>query len=215
MPSALVAVANGSEEIEFNATVDVLARGGCDVTVACPGHDCNVKLSRGVCVMADMTLEQASGMQFDMIACPGGMPGAKHLGSDAFLSKMLKNQHKKGKWVAAICASPAVVLAPNGILDDVEQCTCYDAPVFRDVIVKKLSPERVVVSNKVSSPPNWPHLSCISFVQVITSIGPGSAIEFGLECVAQLQGRDKAVSVAKALLVTPDVVQRLQAAGKN
>ncbi|KAF4669930.1 hypothetical protein FOZ61_002490 [Perkinsus olseni] len=119
MPSVLVAVANDSEEIEFNATVDVLARGGCQVTVACPGHDRNVKLSRGVRVVADMTLEQASDMQFDMIACPGGMPGAKHLGNDAFLATMLRTQHTEGKWVAAICASPAVVLAPNGILDDV------------------------------------------------------------------------------------------------
>ncbi|KAF4751581.1 hypothetical protein FOZ62_027383 [Perkinsus olseni] len=198
MPSVLVAVANDSEEIEFNATVDVLARGGCKVTVACPGHDRNVKLSRGVHVVADMTLEQASDMQFDMIACPGGMPGAKHLGNDAFLATMLRTQHTEGKWVAAICASPAVVLAPNGILDDVDKCTCYDAPAFREVIAKKLSPERVVVSNKV-----------------ITSIGPGSAIEFGLECVARLQGRDKAVSVAKGLLVTPDVILRLEAAGKH
>ncbi|KAF4673006.1 hypothetical protein FOL47_011106 [Perkinsus chesapeaki] len=198
MPSVLVAVANDSEEIEFNAIVDVLVRGGCKVTIACPGRDRNVKLSRGVHVVADMTLEQASEMQFDMIACPGGMPGAKYLGEDAFLSTMLRTQHNEGKWVAAICASPAVVLAPNGILDDVEKCTCYDSPAFRDVISDKLSPERVVVSNKV-----------------ITSIGPGSAIEFGLECLARLQGRDKAVAVAKGLLVTPDVLKQLETAEKK
>lgn len=75
-PTALVAVANGSEEIEFVSTVDTLARGGVKVTTASVEGGRQVECSRGVCIMADATIDEVHGKTFDLIALPGGMPGA-------------------------------------------------------------------------------------------------------------------------------------------
>lgn len=76
-PTALVPIADGSEEIEAVSIIDTLVRGGVQVTVASvmPGQN-SVRCSRGVSIAADCNIEDVRGRSFDLIALPGGMPGA-------------------------------------------------------------------------------------------------------------------------------------------
>ena len=134
-------------------------------------------------VEADLLLDEIPyGSEFDVIVLPGGIPGADHLAGSEKLVTMLKEQKSKGKWYAAICASPAVVFKSKGIVST-ETIVCYDHKSFTD-IVGKMPRDRVVVSGKC-----------------ITSVGPGSAIDFGLGIVECLVGKDKADKIAKEMMV--------------
>jgi hypothetical protein len=77
----LVPIAEGSEEIETTCITDTLTRFGAEVTIASvmPGGELLCKMSRGIKVVADMTIEDAAKTEYDLVVCPGGMPGAKHL----------------------------------------------------------------------------------------------------------------------------------------
>lgn len=175
----LVPIANGTEEIEASTIIDVLRRAGADVTVASVGS-LQVTASRGMKLVADITIADCANQAFDLIALPGGMPGAEHLRDCELLIELLKNQKAAGKLYAAICATPAVALAPHGLIDD-KRATCY--PSLQDQLPKP-SNERVVVDG-----------NCI------TSQGPGTAMEFAVELIAQLYGQAKADDVAGPLLM--------------
>ena len=179
-------VADGSEEIEFSASLDVMARGGLRVTVASAMSDKRCTLSRGLKVEADVLVKDVKmGHTFDVIVLPGGMPGATHLAENADLVQMLKDQKAQGRWYAAICASPAVVLKGKGIATD-ETMVCYAYKDFTDAIAKKgmVPSDRVAVSGKC-----------------ITSVSPSSAIDFGLAIVECVVGKEKADHVAKDLMM--------------
>jgi 4-methyl-5(b-hydroxyethyl)-thiazole monophosphate biosynthesis len=115
--NVLVPIANGSEEIESVSIIDTLVRGGAKVTVASVETSSQVTCSRGVKIVADTLISECLNKNWDMIALPGGMPGAERLRDSDDLSKLLMNQNKNKKYIAAMCASPAVVLASKGILD--------------------------------------------------------------------------------------------------
>jgi 4-methyl-5(b-hydroxyethyl)-thiazole monophosphate biosynthesis len=87
-------------------------------------------------IMADVSIDDAVKEEWDLVALPGGMPGAEHLRDSAPLIELLKKQNKAGKMYGAVCASPAVVLASNGLAT--EGATCYPAPVFRDILTNPL-----------------------------------------------------------------------------
>jgi len=186
--TALVVVADGSEEIEFSASVDVLARGGFSVTTASvmPGDGKICKLSRGLKVEADANISHLSSHNFDVVVVPGGMPGAKHCAESSHLISLLKNQKARGGWYAAICASPAVVFRAKNIVSD-EKMVCYDYKDFNDVLISggNMGKGRVAVSGKC-----------------ITSVGPSSAIDFALGIVECIAGKSKADHVAKEMLMT-------------
>ena len=130
MSRALIPIADGTEEIELAATANVLVRGGFHVTVASVGSSKTCKLSRGLKVVADALLDDLQEKTvFDVIVCPGGMPGAENLSKNHKLSGILKHQAEEGRWVAGICAAPAVVLAPLGILQE-KTATCYPSRPF-------------------------------------------------------------------------------------
>lgn len=116
-------LANGFEEIEGLAPVDILRRGGVDIkTVSVTGSEF-VETSHGVTVKADMVFEQAGDFEdADLLMLPGGMPGAKNLNEHEGVRKAMKRQYDRGRRVAAICAAPAV-LASIGILDG-KHATC-------------------------------------------------------------------------------------------
>jgi 4-methyl-5(b-hydroxyethyl)-thiazole monophosphate biosynthesis len=181
----LVPIADGTEEIEAVCIIDTLRRAGAEVTVASVGRP-QVLASRGVNLVADAQIADCMNETFDCIALPGGMPGAEHLRDSTDLIAKLKEQKQAGRLYAAICASPAVVLQPHGLLNNI-RATCY--PSMRE----KLDPaytsdERVVVDG-----------------HCVTSQGPGTAIEFALKLVELLFGRQKAKDVAEAMLIkTPD-----------
>lgn len=116
-------LANGFEEIEGLAPVDILRRGGVDIkTVSVTGSQW-VETSHGVTVKADLVFETAGNFDdADLLMLPGGMPGAANLNAHEGVRKALRRQFDSGKRVAAICAAPAV-LASVGILDG-KRATC-------------------------------------------------------------------------------------------
>lgn len=158
----LVPIAEDSEEIETSCITDVLTRFGAEVVVASiqPDGELVCKMSRGLKIKADVTIDDAATEEWDCIALPGGMPGAKYLRDCQALSGLLQDQHKKKKIFGAVCASPAVVLQPQGLLGS--GSTCYPAVPFRSTMDSP-SDEKVVVQDNV-----------------VTSQGPGTSLLFAL-----------------------------------
>jgi 4-methyl-5(b-hydroxyethyl)-thiazole monophosphate biosynthesis len=180
--TALVPVADGTEEIEAACLIDTLRRAGVDVTVASVGA-LQVTASRGMKIVADTLIAECAGRTYDCIALPGGMPGAEHLRDSAPLIALLKGQRDAGRLYAAICASPAVVLHHHGLLEGVK-ATCYPA-MQGQLDPSRVWRDRVVVDGRC-----------------VTSQGPATAIEFALKLVELLVSPDKAREVAQAMLVT-------------
>ena len=186
-PSVLVPMAHGSEEMEVVIIADVLRRAGARVTIASVEDDGLVcSCSRGVKIVADASLADASASAYDCVVLPGGMPGAKRLADDARVMAIVEAQLQSERGItAAMCASPGVILAPRGWLNGVAS-TAHPAFV-KDLPSDNASAEgRVVVDGRV-----------------ITSRGPGTAIEFALALVEALFGKDKALEVAGPMVLPP------------
>jgi 4-methyl-5(b-hydroxyethyl)-thiazole monophosphate biosynthesis len=177
----LVPLAEGFEEIEAITPIDVLRRAGVEVTVASIG-DVSVRGAHDIVVMADTTLADCTDQDFDLIVLPGGMPGAVHLAESAVLCDLLKKHSAGNRPLAAICAAPAVVLHPLGLLGN-ERVSCHPS-VRSDLSDANRTEERLCVGERL-----------------ITAAAPGAAMEFALALVELLQGREKAAELAKAMLV--------------
>jgi len=176
----LVPIANGTEEIEAVNIIDILRRAEADVTVASV-CELQITASRGVNMVADRLIADCANETYDLIALPGGMPGAEHLRDSEVLTQLLKRQAREGRLYAAICAAPVVVLQHHGLLTN-RRATCY--PSFADSLTNRDAVEqRVVVDG-----------NCI------TSQGPGTAMEFALKLVELLFGQQKADLVARRVL---------------
>jgi 4-methyl-5(b-hydroxyethyl)-thiazole monophosphate biosynthesis len=175
----LVAIADGTEELEAVTIIDVLRRAKADVTVASVGNK-QVTASRGVNLVADAVISDCVGNTYDLIALPGGMPGAEHLRDSKELADMLKAQADSGRLYAAICASPAVALKPHGLLKD-KKATCYPSLLSE---LDNAQQAKVVVDD-----------NCI------TSQGPATALEFALKLVELLFDKQKSQEIADAMLV--------------
>lgn len=179
--NVLVPVADGTEELEAVAIVDVLRRAGANVTLASVTGNPRITASRGVVIVADTLIADCVETQYDLVVLPGGMPGAEHLRDSTDLIRILSRQRDEARLYGAICASPAVVLEPHGLLAG-RQATCH--PDFVDRLSDRAKAEsRVVVDG-----------NCI------TSRGPGTAVEFALALVERLYGRDKREEVAGPML---------------
>ena len=131
--TVLVPIADGSEEMEAVTIIDVLRRAGASVTVASVGN-LIVTCSRGVKIEADTHIDQCISQTFDLIALPGGIPGAENLRDAKTLIRMLGQQKEEGRFFAAICASPAVVFQHHGLIDHLN-ATCH--PAFSDQLKDK------------------------------------------------------------------------------
>lgn len=179
MPKVLVPLAEGCEELEAVTIIDLLRRAGIDVVTAGlkPGL---VTASRGVQLMPDMTLDAALDGHYDMVVLPGGMPGAAHLKADARIIELLKKTAAAGHYTAAICAAP-MVLAEAGILNG-KQATSY--PGFLDGLPGVTVSTAAVVQDG----------------KVLTSRGPGTAMDFALALVEALVGPDIRQQVEAALV---------------
>ena len=177
----LIVLAEGFEEIEAVTPADVLRRAGCEVTLAGAGKK-SVTGAHGIRFEADVVLEDFRGLP-DLVVLPGGMPGAENLRKSAALGRLLEAMKKEGRLIGAICASPAVVLAPGGYLDG-RKATCF--PGFEGRLGAKITflPDRVVSDGPF-----------------VTSRGPGSALEFSLELVERLVGAAKAAELSQGMLV--------------
>ncbi|MBI5092952.1 MAG: DJ-1/PfpI family protein [Candidatus Hydrogenedentes bacterium] len=183
MPTVLVPLAQGCEELEAVTIVDILRRAGVDVVTA--GLDKTpVKASRGVTIIPDMTLDEALKQNYDMVALPGGLPGADNLNNDTRIHDLLKKMAAGGKFTAAICAAP-VVLAKAGLLKG-KKATSY--PGFLD----KMALPGVTFANQ----------AVVKDGKVITSRGPGTAMDFALELVESLCGAETRKKVESGLVRT-------------
>jgi protein deglycase len=181
MARVLVPLAQGCEELEAVTITDLLTRGGVEVVTA--GLDGRpVKASRGMTLLPETTIDAVMEQDFDMIVLPGGLPGADHLNDDSRIHRILKRLSAEGKYTAAICAAPKV-LATAGLLDGRKATSYPGALAGMDLPRVDVQLERVVRDDKV-----------------ITSQGPGTAMDFALELVELLVGKTKRDEVEKGLV---------------
>lgn len=179
MSKALVLLADGSEELEAVSIVNILRRGGVDVTLA--GLTAGtLRGSRGTMITPDTTLDDALKHDYDMVVLPGGQPGTTHLRNDPRVANLLQRAYSAGKQVAAICAAPSV-LAAAGLLDG-KRATCYPGSLegFRKVQVESLA----VVEDG----------------NIVTSRGPGTAMDFALTLLERLAGKPERDNVEAGLV---------------
>jgi protein deglycase len=181
----LVPVADGTEEIEAVTVIDTLRRAEMDVTVASVTDRRQVVCSRGVTLVADERLVDLPDVPHEAIVLPGGMPGARHLRDSESLVTRLMAQDRAGRLIAAICAAPAVVLQHHGLIHG-RRATCH--PSF----LEHLDPQTRREDRVVMDGP------------LVTSRGPGTALEFALALVGILRGPQVRQSVADPML-PPDL----------
>ena len=168
MIKVAVFFANGTEEIEALTPVDVIRRGGaiCDIVSVSGAYPVG---SHGITIMADKLLEDIKESDYEAFVIPGGMPGATNFAKENKLLDMVKVALAKNKTVAAICASPAVVLANNSLIDD-KNATCYPAEVFIEMMkTARFTDQSVCVDGNL-----------------ITANGPKAAMQFSLEICKRL-----------------------------
>ena len=179
-----VFLAPGFEEIEALTTVDVLRRAGMPVQMVSLTEDNIVPSAHGVEVASDLNSGDLDFDDLDVewLICPGGMPGATNIAESEFATDWLMSHYEGGGRVAAICASPAVVLAPLGLLDG-KPATCYPGMEYHDCEADWCQ-DMVVVSG-----------------QIVTGRGPASAAEFALTLVRESLGDDVARQVAEGMLL--------------
>lgn len=176
--NALVLLAEGFEEIEAVTIVDVLRRADVTVTTAALGTS-PVTGSHGIALVADRSLDGLSAADFDAVVLPGGMPGARHLKEDRRVLSLLTDAARSNKTVAAVCAAP-IALEAAGLLAG-RRATSYPG---HDLPSALYSEERVVVDGNL-----------------VTSRGPGTALEFSLALVEKLVGAEAKARLARAMLV--------------
>eukprot|EP00727_Mastigamoeba_balamuthi_P003626 m51a1_g13260 putative dj-1 family protein (187) ;mRNA; f:1587-2398 len=176
-----------SKRVLLVVVVDVLRRAKASVVVASVEATRQITLARGVVVVADRLVAEAAGDAWDLVVVPGGMPGATTLRDSEALRGILQRQKEQGRPYAAICAAPAVVLATHGLLEG-RRCTAY--PAFQDKLRGGVAVEERVVVDKAGG----------SASTVVTSRGPGTALEFAVELVRLLYGDQAAADVARPML---------------
>ncbi len=178
MPKVLIPLAQGCEEIEAVTAIDILRRAGIEVVSA--GLDAHpVRASRGTVIIPDTTLEAALKHEYDMVVLPGGQPGTSNLKTDARILGLVQRMVQQGKYVAAICAAPSV-LATAGLLDG-KRATSF--PGALDAFPQVQQQQAAVVEDG----------------KLITSRGPGTAMDFALILVERLLGKAKRQEVEAGL----------------
>ncbi|EOU9537575.1 protein deglycase YajL [Cronobacter dublinensis] len=188
--SALVCLAPGTEETEAVTTIDLLVRGGINVTTASVASDGNLTItcSRGVRLLADAPLVEVADGDFDVIVLPGGLKGAEAFRDSPLLVETVRQFHLSGRIVAAICAAAGTVLVPHELFP-IGNMTGFPA-------LKETIPEEQWQDKRVVWDPR---------VNLLTSQGPGTAIDFALKIIDLLAGREKAHEVAGQLVMAAGI----------
>lgn len=174
---ACIFLADGFEEIEAVVPIDILRRAGISVDIYSVNRDLYIRGSHNIEIKADRMIREYDG-GYDVIILPGGMPGSKYLSQCKELNEIILEQDKGGKLIASICASPALVLEPLGILQG-KKATCY--PGSYEGTAFSFSSDPLVFSNNI-----------------ITAKGPGIAWDFALKIVEILCGREVRDSLVNA-----------------
>ena len=169
-----VFLANGFEEIEALATVDILRRAGVEVvTVGVGGR--NAVGAHGIAVCADIVEDELDIAAIDGVVLPGGMPGTTNLEASAVVQTAVKSAYERGLLVAAICAAPSI-LGHGGYLNG-KKATCY--PGFEPELTNAAVINEGVVRDG----------------SIITASGAGVAVDFALELVRYLVSDEMADSI--------------------
>lgn len=184
MKTSYVFLANGFEEVEALTQVDVFRRGVVDIKTVSITDNKEVTSSHGVTVVADITIKEVNANDADWLILPGGMPGATNLYSCEALKDLLFAHDKKGGRIAAICASPAVVLGQMGMLEG-REATCY--PGFED----KCKGAKMIDRR------------CVTCGNLVTANGPSSSINMAYEILKQTIGVAEANKVMNGMLLYP------------
>ena len=181
MKEVFLFLAEGFEEIEAVATIDVIRRGEIKVTTVSISDDYVVNGAHDIPVKADRLFSETDFSAGDLLVLPGGMPGAANLNKHTGLKDLLIAYAGSGKKIAAICAAP-LVLGGLGLLEG-KNATAY--PGFEATLTGAQFLKTGVVIDG----------------DIITGRGPGFAVDFGLAIVSQLSGQEKADEVARGMLI--------------
>ena len=174
-------LADGFEDIEGLTVVDLLRRAGIDIKTVSIKETTQIQTSHGITMLTDTTFAETDFTDADMLVLPGGMPGTKYLAAYKPLTDLLTDFNNKGK-IAAICAAPSV-FSGLGFLKG-RKATSY--PSFMEVIAKdgaQTSEDSVVVDGNIT-----------------TSRGLGTAVDFALSLIAQLENDEKAKEIAESVV---------------
>jgi 4-methyl-5(b-hydroxyethyl)-thiazole monophosphate biosynthesis len=167
MAKVYVFLADGFEDVEALIPIDVLRRGGVEVVTVSTTDFPLVESAHGVAIEADLQFEQCDFADADLLMLPGGMPGAANLYAHEGVCKAVCDQAAAGKKVSAICAAPAVVLAPLGLLEG-KRATCY--PGFEQALEgATYTGDLVTVDGNIT-----------------TAEGPAAAFPYAYELLSQL-----------------------------
>jgi 4-methyl-5(b-hydroxyethyl)-thiazole monophosphate biosynthesis len=178
--TVLIPLAQGCEELEAVTIIDLLRRANITVVTASL-DDKPVTCARKTVIIADTTLEQVINDDFDLMVLPGGLPGADNLNDDPRIHQLITRLSNEQKYIAAICAAPKV-LASNGILEG-KKATAYPGSLAAlDTSNIQLSETPIEKDGRV-----------------ITSRGPGTAMDFALSLIETLLGKEARNSVEKPL----------------
>jgi len=183
MVRVLVPFTTGVEEIEFIAIVDLLRRAEIEVCMA--SLDGNSVTGRSnIVIAADAAMAVVMGQEWDMVVLPGGLPNADLLRDDASVKAVVERLRSESRMIAAICAAPTA-LAAYGITEG-RRVTSY--PACRPDM-ESLQPSSVYVDEAV-----------VEDGFLITSRGPGTAIEFALHLISRLCGEEKAAEIRASII---------------
>lgn len=174
-------LAQGFEEIEAIAVIDILRRAGVDLTTISVSDDKLVTGAHNIPIQADALFSDIDFTKAELLILPGGMPGTTNLGEHQELLQLLRDQNRRGTKIAAICAAPSILGKMHMLRN--QQAVCY--PGFEQFLDEAfVGKEPVVVSGNIT-----------------TAKGPGFAMEFGLKLVELLKGEQEAETVAKGMLL--------------
>jgi len=176
-----VPLAQGCEELEAITITDLLVRAGVEVTTA-GLDDQPVTASRGITIIPDTSIDTVLNQTFDLIVLPGGLPGADHLRDDENILALLKNHADKGKYIGAICAAPKAVAAA-GLLEG-KKATAYPG------VLEALDNTQIDVKDTAIEIDG----------KIVTSRGPGTAMDFALTLIELLEGQAKRDEVNRQLV---------------
>ncbi|HVU35045.1 MAG TPA: DJ-1 family glyoxalase III [Opitutaceae bacterium] len=177
MPTVLAILAEGFEEIEATAPIDLLRRAGAEVTVAALGDNFHVTGRTGLTVHADTTLSTVEHQLFDCVFLPGG-PGVKQLRADKRVGALVLRHHAAARWIAAICAAPSL-LHDAGLLEGRRYTAHFSVA---DELTAIRADERVVADGPI-----------------LTSRGAGTAVDFGLFLVEKLFSRERSAEIGRSI----------------
>jgi len=167
--------------MEAVTIIDILRR--AEFTVVTAGLDAQpVRASRGTVLLPDMPLDKALEQDFDMVVLPGGLPGSDHLDADRRIHGLLVKMANSGKFAGAICAAPKV-LARAGLLEG-KKATSYPG------VLDQMALNNVTYTGE----------AVVRDGNIVTSRGPGTALDFALTIVEMLAGKSARDKVEKALV---------------